>query len=63
MFENPDIARQLVDDRHDRWQREAAAHRITGPAKRRLRDRLRTPRVSFIARRPQIARGAKPATT
>ena len=30
MFDNPDVTRQLIDDRHDRWQREAAAHRVTG---------------------------------
>ena len=63
MFDNPDVTRQLIDDRHDRWQREAAAHRVTTPARRRFRDRLRTPRVSFFARRRLTARGTKPATT
>jgi hypothetical protein len=63
MFDNPDVTRQLIDDRHDRWQREAAARRVTGPAPRKLRVWIRTPRVSFFARRRLTARDAKPATT
>ena len=67
MFDNPEVTRQLMDDRLDRWQREAAAHRVSGrvpgAARRRLRDRFRASRASLFSRRRPTARGAEPATT
>jgi hypothetical protein len=62
MFGNPEIMRQLVNGRLEQRQREAADHRLAGPARRRRRGLLRMQATPRFDRRRRTASAPGPAT-